>query len=106
MEDYYTIFRDHVSNLEYIRDNRDLSDKGLFIELQAYQYHVFLDFRQVEDNEWHHYGQICSYLNGRGVPSIDETIREIFLQPIHRSFRDLVNPVILSDISSRTTGIL
>ncbi len=91
-KDHYTIFRDHTSNLEYIRDNRGLSDNGLFIELQAYQYHVFLDFRQVEDNEWHHYGQICRYLDGKGVPSIDDTIREIFLQPIHRSFRNLVNP--------------
>ncbi len=89
---YYTIFRDHVSNLEYIRENRELSDNGLFIELQAYQYHVFLDFREVEDNEWSHYGQICGYLNGRGVPSIDDTVREIFLQPIHHSFRELVNP--------------
>jgi glycosidase len=89
---YYTIFRDHTSNLEYIRDNRELSDNGLFIELQAYQYHVFLDFREVVDNEWNHYGHICGYLNGRGVPSIDDTVREIFLQPIHHSFRELVNP--------------
>lgn len=89
---FYTIFRDHGSNLEYIRQNRELAEKGLFVDLQAYQYHVFLDFRQVEDNEWGHYGQICRYLNGRGVPSIDDAIREIFLQPIHQSFRKLVNP--------------
>ncbi len=89
---YYTIFKDHGSNLEYIRENRELSDKGLFVELQAYQYHVFLDFRQAEDSEWNHYGEICRYLNGRGVPSIDDTIREVFLQPIHQRFRELVNP--------------
>ncbi|MDD3845393.1 MAG: alpha-amylase family glycosyl hydrolase [Syntrophorhabdaceae bacterium] len=89
---YFTIFKDHVSNLEYLRENRELAEKGLFVDLQAYQYHVFIDFRQVEDNEWHHYGQLCSYLNGRAVPSIEETMREIFLQPIHQYFRQLVNP--------------
>ncbi len=89
---HFTVFRDHVSNLEYIRENEDLAQKGLFVELQAYQYHVFLDFRQVEDNEWHHFRQLCGYLSGRGVPSVEETMREIFLQPIHRYFRELVNP--------------
>ncbi len=88
---YYTIFKDHASNLEYIRESRELAEKGLFVELGAYQYHVFLDFRQVQDNEWHHYGQLCGYLGGRGVPNIDETMREIFLQPIHHHFRELVN---------------
>ncbi len=87
----YMIFRDHVSNLEYIRPNGELSEKGLFVELGAYQYHVFLDFREVQDNEWHHFGQLCAYLNGRGVPNMDETMREIFLQPIHHHFRELVN---------------
>ncbi|MEN6615226.1 MAG: alpha-amylase, partial [Syntrophorhabdus sp.] len=89
---YFTIFRDHVSNLEYIRENKGLIEKGLYVELQAYQYHVFLDFRQVADNEWRHYSQICGYLDGRGVPSVDDAIREIFLQPIHGNFRELVNP--------------
>ncbi|MHB8110191.1 MAG: alpha-amylase family glycosyl hydrolase [Syntrophorhabdaceae bacterium] len=89
---HFTIFRDHTSNLEYIRDNKGLVEKGLYVELQAYQYHVFLDFRQVTDNEWNHYSQICGYLNGKGVPSIDDTIRELYLQPIHSKFRELVNP--------------
>ncbi len=89
---YFTVFRDHTSNLEYIRENRQMVEKGLFVELGAYQYHVFLDFRQIADNEWHHYGHLCTYLNGRGVPSVEETMREIFLQPIHRQFRELVNP--------------
>ena len=88
----FILFRDHVSSLEYIRESRELSEKGMFVELGAYQYHVFLDFREIEDNEWHHYSQLCSYLGGRGVPSIDETLREIFLQPIHHHFRELVNP--------------
>jgi glycosidase len=85
----FTVFRDHQSRLEYIRQNSDLCDRGLYIELGPYEYHVFLDFRHLEDNEHHHYARLTHYLNGRGVPSVDEALREIFLQPIHHCFSEL-----------------
>jgi len=88
---YFTIFRDHISGLEYIHNNLDLSERGLYLELQAYSARVFLDFRQVPDNQWRQYAQLTSYLNGRGVPSIDEALIEILLQPIHKPFAELVN---------------
>ncbi len=91
-EDYYTIFRDHVTGLEYIRNSRELCRKGLYVELGAYKYHVFLDFREIQDNEWHHYAQLAAYLNGRGVPDMEEALREICLRPVHQCFRELVNP--------------
>ncbi len=87
----YTIFRDHVNGLEYIRSNEDLHGKGLYAELSAYKYHVFLDFRQVRDSVERPYGQLTAYLDGRGVPSIDEALKEVLLQPVHGPFRELVN---------------
>ena len=88
---YYTIFRDVRSGLEFIRNSKEVYDLGIYVELGAYQSHVFLDFREVADNEWRHYANLCGYLNGRGVPSIDEALREIILQPVLQPFRDLVN---------------
>jgi len=90
-EDYFCIFRDHTSGLEYIRHSKELHDKGLYVELGAYKYHVFLDFREVQDNVWHHYAHLAAYLNGRGVPSIEEALKETFLRPIHHAFKGLVN---------------
>jgi glycosidase len=90
-EDYYCIFRDHVSGLEYIRPSKELCQKGLYVELGAYKCHVFLDFREVQDNAWHHYAHLTAYLNGRGVPSIQEALKETFLQPVHRAFKELVS---------------
>jgi len=87
----FTIFRDHVTGLEYIRSSRELCEQGLYVELAAYKRHVFLDFREVQDNEWRQYAQLTAYLNGRGVPDITEALQEIFLQPIHHPFRELVN---------------
>jgi hypothetical protein len=87
----FCIFRDHLSGLEYIRNSRELCQNGLYIELDAYQCHVFLDWREVQDNEWRQYAHLAAYLNGRGVPSIEEALREVLLQPIHGAFRELVN---------------
>jgi glycosidase/membrane protein YqaA with SNARE-associated domain len=88
---YFCIFRDHITGLEYIRNSQELFDKGLYLELGAYKYYVFLDFREVRDNEWHHYAHLADYLGGRGVPGIDEALRETFLQPVHHRFKELVN---------------
>jgi hypothetical protein len=88
---FYVIFRDHVTGLEYIRNSQALWNEGLYFELEAYKYHVFVDWREVEDDEWGQYAHLSAYLNGRGVPSIEEALREVFLQPVHRPFRELVN---------------
>ncbi|HEX2909821.1 MAG TPA: alpha-amylase family glycosyl hydrolase [Chloroflexia bacterium] len=90
-QNLYTIFRDQSSGLEYIRSNAELNERGLYLELNAYQKHVFLDFREVEDNEWSHYAHLVDYLSGQGVPSINEALRETFVQPIHARYRELVN---------------
>ena len=90
-DDNFVTFRDQVSGLEYIRNNRQIHQQGLYVELAAYQYHVFLDFHEIQDNEWRQYAQLAAFLNGRGVPSIAEALKEIFLQPLHYPFRELVN---------------
>jgi hypothetical protein len=61
------------------------------VELGAYKYHVFVDFREVRDTQWSHYARIAQDLNGRGVPSIDEALKEMLLQPLQNAFKELVN---------------
>ena len=88
---YFSIFRDNVTGLEYIRNSKELCEKGLYVELGAYKYHVFIDFREVRDNEWHHYANLTAYLNGRGVLNIEDALKEMFLQPVQNAFKELVN---------------
>jgi hypothetical protein len=90
-ERYFTIFRDNAMGLEYIRSSQELCERGLYVELGAYKCHVFLDFREVCDNEWHHYEHIAAYLNGRGVPSVEAARLEILLQPVHHPLMELIN---------------
>lgn len=87
----YCIFRDPVNNLEYIRNSKELHENGLYIELDAYKCQVFTSFHEIQDNVWHQYANLAAYLNGHGVPNMDDALKEIFLQPIHQAYRELVN---------------
>jgi hypothetical protein len=88
---YFAIFRDSASGLEYIRNSEELCKRGLYVELGAYQYHVFIDFREVRDNQRRHYAQIANSLNGRGVPSIEDALKEMLLDPLLEALKGLVN---------------
>ncbi|MBN2533758.1 MAG: alpha-amylase [Spirochaetales bacterium] len=95
---YYCIFRDHISNLEYIRNSKELWDCGLYIELGAFKYHAFLDFREVGDNEYHHYSQLASTLHGRGVLSVDDELKEIFLKEVYHTLYTFLNKAVFTSL--------
>jgi glycosidase len=72
----YVIFKDYVTQLEYIRSCEELWAKGLFVQLGAYQHHAFLDWRLVvADEQWQ---SVYDALNGGGVPSVQEKWDEMF----------------------------
>lgn len=87
----YVIYRDQISGLEYLRNCQELFNTGLYIELHAYEYHVFLDFRQVQDDESHLYARLAAYLQGGGVPSIREALQEFTLMSLLTPYRELVS---------------
>jgi len=88
----FVIFKDSASGLEYIRSIQEIKTKGLHFELNAYDCHVFMDFREISDDDYGQFAQLTTYLNGRGVPSIDEALRELLLAPILNPLRKLINP--------------
>ena len=90
----YYIYRDHRSNLEYIRSGNDICDSGLYILLGGYQYNALLDFREVYDYSGSYY-QINNFLNGRGVPSVENAKNELHLSGVHLSLRKLLSPDML-----------
>ncbi len=87
----WCVFRDHVGGLEYIRSSAEMCDRGLYVELGAYKYHVFLDFYEVWDDASRRFASLAAHLNGRGVPSIAEAAAELALSPVLEPFRRLVN---------------
>jgi len=71
----YVIFKDYVTHLEYIRSCEELWGKGLYVELHAYQHHVFMDWRFVDDEKWQ---AIHDTLNGSGIESMQAKFDEMF----------------------------
>jgi len=90
-ENAFLIFRDHVTDLEFIRSSRELVERGLYVELGAYKYAVYLDFREVYDDETRRYAKLAEDLQGGGVPSIEAAARDVLLRPVQTPFKDLVN---------------
>jgi glycosidase len=91
-EGWYTIARDQITNQEFLFSNHDLAQNGMRLSLKAYEYHTFLDFHQVQDDQYGSYRQLYAYLNGRGVPRVEEALRELVVQPVLNPFREIANP--------------
>jgi hypothetical protein len=104
-ENAFVRFRDHRTGLEYIRSCKEISEQGLWLELEAYQCHVFWEFRELRDDSTHRYRQLTDYLAGLGVPNLDDALRAVFLEPVHSAFRNLVNADLLKRLSTQKTGL-
>lgn len=97
---YFVIFKDTKADLEYIRNNADLHDHGLFLMLNAYQYHIFLNFYQVEDTMDRMYQKVTNYLGGRGTKSVTETMLDLEVLGIHQSAEKLLQKHIFLSIEN------
>ena len=71
----YVIFKDYVTHLEYIRSCEEFWQKGMYVELHAYQHHVFMDWRFVDDEKWQ---AVHDMLSGAGVESMQAKWDEMF----------------------------
>jgi len=101
----YVIFKDSASGMEFIRSIKEIQDKGLYFELGAYETHVFIDFRQVAEIGFGQYGRLNAYLDGRGVPSIDDALKALMLAPILNPLRETINERTLRALyQTRETG--
>lgn len=78
----YVIFRDQITKLCYIRKVLDLHQQGLFINLGAYKYHAFVDFRIIPDDLSGFYQQIHDHLSGKGTPNIELEAIQLMLAPL------------------------
>jgi len=106
-KDAFLIFRDRLNGLQYIRGCQEVARKGLFIQLDAYRAHVFLDFQIIEDDAHGWWKRVHDHLDGRGVPDIHNLRMELPLRPVLQPLREIANPgyfKFLLDQKPRATG--
>ena len=98
-EKIYYVFKDYKSNLEYIRSGKELHEDGMFAELRAFQYQIFLDFREVYDSTGE-YEQLARKLQGKGVPSVQRELEDVRQEQIRKSVELLFSRGDLSTLKS------
>jgi glycosidase len=88
-------FRDSLTGLEYLRRASDLAQRGLTLDLHAYQCHVFLDWRELRSTAEQPWDRLCDQLNGSGVASLDDELVNLELRPVHEALRLLLDPAVV-----------
>ncbi len=88
---HFIIFQDSITGLEYIRNCAEIAQKGLYVQLDAYRAHVFLDFCVIEDDSQHHWARVHDQLKGRGIADIQRFRWELPLQPLLQPLREIFN---------------
>lgn len=97
----YMIMKEQFSGLWFIRSNRKLFSEGLHVELNGYQAQLFWDIYQVNDNGLTPYGELHRELNGRGIPDINQALKDIRLRPVHELIKQHFNSNTLSNLITR-----
>ena len=85
---HFYIFRDYISNLEFIKAGIDLTVNGFYKELNAFKYKVFLDWKEVydENGDWE---KLTWKLGHNGVSSVQRAFDEMMVEHIHYAFEKL-----------------
>jgi len=86
---HYYGFKDYATGLSYLRNGRELCEQGIYVELDAYDYHAFLDFQEIRDDEFGTWGGLCQRLNGAGVESLEEEVKQVRYASANESLRAL-----------------
>jgi len=94
---YFYIFKDMVSNLEYIYKGSDLWQSGFYFELNGFERRVYTGIREIEDTNGDYY-QIYLELNGRGVESVEGIIEDKKLSPIYNAFLKIFDETEMNNV--------
>jgi glycosidase len=101
-------WRDSLTGLEYLRRAGDLTERGLTLNLHAYQCHVFLDWRELQSTQDQPWDRLCDQLNGGGVPNLDDALVNLELRPAHDALRQQLDPAIvrvLADLAEHPSAL-
>ncbi len=77
----FLTYEDTISGLEYIQPLEDLLTRGLYLELGAYQYHAFVNFKIATDHDGS-LRETHNKLQGTGTSNLEKTRLDIQFAPL------------------------
>jgi glycosidase len=103
----FLAFREQRSGLEYLRSGREVAERGLFVELDAYRSLVFGGFRDLRSSADEPWAELAEWLRGGGAPSLDQALQDLRLRPVHDAVARLLETGLPADeIERRRTAVL
>jgi hypothetical protein len=103
-EESFVHFSDSIGGLHYLVRSRDLVERGLELDMNAFEYRVLHGFRELLDNEAHTLAHMADRLAGRGVRDMESARRDIELEPIRLHLRQALTSDRVEELSSLATG--
>ncbi len=97
-------FQDSISGLHYLRRLSEIRGQGLFLELHAYQCHVFQNWRPMHSTAEFPWNALCTDLNGSGVWSLDDAMAKFKLRPVHEALRRALDANLIRCYSDLVEG--
>ncbi len=93
-EGVYCTFNDYATGLTYLRNSRELCEYGFYAELKEYQFHVFLDFREIRDDAEGNWERLCTtLLDGSGVESLEDELKQMRYGALNEAFKSVTELV-------------
>ncbi|MBN1647032.1 MAG: alpha amylase catalytic subunit [Spirochaetales bacterium] len=83
--DSFCLFEEFKSGLCYIQRSSQLRNNGFFTELNGYQIKVFINFREVRDDDQRTYETLYNMFPA-GIYNLERQIRLVRLMPLHSRF--------------------
>jgi glycosidase len=90
---------DSLTGLEYLGRANVLAERGLTLNLHAYQCHVFVNWHELRSTAEQPWDRLCDRLNGQGVPSLEDALVLLELEPVHAALRSLLEPDLLHQLA-------
>ena len=88
-DDRWLAFREQRTGLEYLRPVAEIRERGIHVLLHAYETRVLWELRELHDSA-HIWRRLAERLDGRGVPSLEEALRDMQLGPVHAALRAMI----------------
>jgi hypothetical protein len=88
-------YKDNATGLHFLRRLGEIRERGLRLNLGAYQYHVFQNWREMHSTAEYPWDALCSDLNGTGVWSLDDALAKFKLRPVHQALRAALHADVL-----------
>ena len=89
------IFRDRISNLEFLRRGAELAYEGFATHLNGYEARALIDFRPVHESAGR-WAEVADMLQGGGTPDVGQAVRRLEVAPQLAAIQPWVDSEVLA----------